>query len=78
MSLVVRLFGHCRQAFYQSKADLEKTVVFERKAVEAVIEIRREDPGIGGYKLWLMLTGLFGRDFMPGRDRFSCFFAARG
>lgn len=78
MSLVVRLFGHCRQAFYQSKADLEKPVVFERKAVEAVIEIRREDPGIGGYKLWLMLTDLFGRDFMPGRDRFFVLLRRKG
>jgi len=67
---VVRLFGHCRQAFYQSKADIEKEVRNERKLIDAVREIRSEDPGIGGYKLWLMLIALFGRDFVPGRDRF--------
>lgn len=27
-------------------------------------------PGIGGYKLWIMLMVLFGEDFMPGRDSF--------
>ena len=26
VALVVRLFGHCRQAFYQSKADIEEEV----------------------------------------------------
>ena len=31
VALVVRLFGHCRQAFYQSKADIEKEVEQEKK-----------------------------------------------
>lgn len=38
--------------------------------LSAVGEIRSEDPGIGGYKLWIMLTALFGKKFMPGRDSF--------
>lgn len=42
----------------------------ERTILENVEEIRKEDPGIGGYKLWLMLCALFGRGFMPGRDSF--------
>ena len=78
VALVVRLFGHCRQAFYQSKADVEKEVERERKVVEAVKEIREEDPGIGGYKLWLMLISLFGRDFVPGRDRFFTILRRKG
>ena len=76
--LVVRLFGHCRQAFYQSKADIEKEVEHERKVLAAVREIRDEDPGIGGYKLWLMLISLFGRDFVPGRDRFFVLLRRKG
>jgi hypothetical protein len=40
VALVVRLFGRCRQAFYQSKADIEKEVAHERKVIEAVREIR--------------------------------------
>lgn len=75
---VCRLFGHCRQAFYQSRADIEREVARERKVIDAVREIRGEDPGIGGYKLWLMLTNIFGRDFVPGRDRFFAILRRRG
>ena len=78
VALVVRLFGRCRQAFYQSKADIEKEVEYERKAIEAVREIRSEDPGIGGYKLWLMLISMFGRGFVPGRDRFFVLLRRKG
>lgn len=38
--------------------------------LDTVREIRGEDPGIGGYKLWIMLIALFGGKFMPGRDSF--------
>ena len=65
-----RLFGHCRQAYYQSKADIETRLKNERLILESVREIRSEDPGIGGYKLWVMLVVLFGSRFMPGRDSF--------
>ena len=51
-----RLFGHCRQAYYQSKADIGSHVKNERLMLDTVREIRGEDPGIGGYKLWIMLT----------------------
>jgi len=78
VALVVRLFGHCRQAFYQSKADIEKEVDHEKKVIEAVSEIRQEDPGIGCYKLWLMLISLFGRGIVPGRDRFFVILRRRG
>ena len=78
VALVVRLFGRCRQAFYQSKADIEKEVEHERKVIEAVREIRGEDPGIGGYKLWLMLISMFGRGFVPGRDRFFALLRRKG
>ena len=78
VSLVVRLFGHCRQAFYQSKADIEKEKEHEREVIGAVREIRQEDPGIGGYKLWLMLIDMFGRAFVPGRDRFFVLLRRKG
>ena len=50
----------------------------ERKVIEAVREIREEDPGIGGYKLWLMLIDMFGRAFVPGRDRFYVLLRRKG
>ena len=78
VSLACRLFGHCRQAFYQSKADIEKEMEQERRLIGAVREIRTEDPRIGGYKLWLMLISLFGRDSVPGRDRFFVIMRRKG
>lgn len=68
--MVCRLFGHCRQAFYQLKVDIDAELKRNRILLDAVDEIRGEDPGIGGYKLWIMLTVLFGEEFMPGRDNF--------
>ena len=70
VALACRLFGRCRQAFYQSKADLLSELKRNRTILENVEEIRKEDPGIGGYKLWIMLCALFGSGFMPGRDSF--------
>ena len=78
VALVCRLFGHCRQAFYQSKADIESEKRRETRVVETVREIRGEDPGIGGYKLWLMLIDMFGRAFVPGRDRFYVLLRRKG
>lgn len=42
----------------------------DRILLDAVHDIRNEDPGIGGYKLWIMLIVLFGEKLVPGRDRF--------
>ena len=78
VALACRLFGHCRQAFYQSKADIKKEVEHERRILEAVRAIRTEDPRIGGYKLWLMLINLFGREYVPGRDRFFVIMRRKG
>lgn len=70
VTLACRLFGHCRQAFYQSKADIVSELRLERVIIGNVREIRGEDPGIGGYKLWVMLRALLGSGVMPGRDSF--------
>lgn len=40
------------------------------RIIDAVIEIRRMDPGIGYFKLWLMLKRMFMSDWVPGRDAF--------
>lgn len=41
-----RLFGHCRQAFYQSKADIEAEVNRDKFILDNVREILDEDPGM--------------------------------
>lgn len=40
------------------------------RITDAVAEIRKLDPGIGYYKLWLMLRRMFVNDWVPGRDAF--------
>lgn len=78
ISLACRLLGHCRQAFYQSKVDIAKEAECERRVIASVRAIRTEDPRIGGYKLWLMLIGMYGREHVPGRDRFFVMLRRRG
>lgn len=78
VTLACRLFGRCRQAFYQSKADIGKESLRERQLMSSVKEIREEDPRIGGYKLWLMLISMYGREYVPGRDRFFAILRRRG
>lgn len=78
VALACRLFGHCRQSFYQCRTDLEKRMEHERLLLSAVMEIRDEDPGIGGYKLWLLCCSLFGRGSVPGRDTFLALLRRKG
>ena len=40
------------------------------RIIDAVRQIRQMDPGIGYYKLWLMMKRMFGCGRVPGRDAF--------
>ena len=40
------------------------------RIVDAVRQIRQMDPGIGYYKLWLMVKRMFQCDWVPGRYAF--------
>ena len=64
------MLGHSRQAFYKKKTDGVEKLTTERKILDTVHEIREIDPGIGGVKLWLILSTMFGSGRMPGRDAF--------
>ena len=44
--------------------------IVENIICSAVNDYRSDDPGIGGFKLYLMLCDLYGRDQMMGRDSF--------
>lgn len=46
--------------------------------MDSVSEIRKLDPGIGGYKLWLMLKDMFQEGWLPGRDSFYSLLRSRG
>lgn len=50
----------------------------ESQIVNSVKDIREEDPGIGAYKLWLMMIDMYGRDYVMGRDRFFVVLRRRG
>lgn len=71
MTDLCELFGVSKQAYYQydENAALAK-IAREDFALQFIKEIRREDPGIGGPKLWLMYQQQFGCDYPIGRDRF--------
>ena len=64
------MLGRSRQAFYKKKTDGVEKLTTERKILDTVHEIREIDPGIGGVKLWLMLSTMFGSGRMLGRDAF--------
>jgi len=64
------LLGHSRQAFYKKKTDEAEQLAREVRILDAVREIRETDPGIGGVKLWLMLSVMFKTGWVPGRDKF--------
>jgi transposase InsO family protein len=65
-----RLFGHTKQAYYKNKRHEAEQVRRLMRIIDAVTEIRKMDPGIGYYKLWLMVKGMFQDDWVPGRDAF--------
>ena len=70
MTAACDLLGHSRQAFYKKKTDEAEQLAREIRILDAVREIREIDPGIGGVKLWLMLSVMFNTGWMPGRDKF--------
>ena len=63
------LFGKTRQAYYKKKKTDDKILLQTDKMIKEVRDIRKLDPGIGAYKLFLMLHGIFG-GHMFGRNRF--------
>lgn len=64
------LFGKTREGYYSvSKDTLEKRMYTETEILSSVREIRDRAPGIGAYKLFLILKGIFHKE-MPGRDWF--------
>ena len=52
------------------KSDYEQESKRNGELVDAVKEIREEDPGIGCFKLFIMICCIFGQNRVPGRDNF--------
>ena len=72
MALFTGLFGYSRQSFYNGVKDNE----FAENAIEPLIvektkDYRKDTPGLGCAKLYLVIKKLFEQTgCMPGRDAF--------
>ena len=65
------LLGVSKQAYYQYDEDaVHAKAAREEFAIQYVMEARKEDPGMGGKKLWYMYQKEFHSDNPIGRDRF--------
>ena len=65
-----KLLGVSKQAYYQHEDTTIVKLAQESFVVEFIKEIRKNAPGIGGYKLWLMYQKAFGADYSVGYNRF--------
>lgn len=64
------LFGKSRQAYYKWHPREFRNCAIENIVLEEARRIRSEAPGMGAYKIYLILLDVFGRENMPGRDAF--------
>ena len=64
------LLGQSKQAYYKKQKRDEECIPRVIRIVDAVRQIREMGPGIGYYKLWLMMKRMFVEDWVPGRDAF--------
>ena len=81
MNTLCRLFGYSRQSFY-NREDPDNDFVdnaLETMIVEKAREYRKDNPGLGCAKLYLIVKRLFeSTDRMPGRDAFIELLRANG
>ena len=65
------LFGVSKQAYYKYNEDVALAkAASEEFALQYIKSIRELDPGIGGYKIWVMYSREFSCEQRIGRDRF--------
>lgn len=70
METLCRLFGKTREGYYSvSRERRAQRALTEKEIIEKVREVRSRAPGIGAFKLFLILKEIF-LDRMTGRDRF--------
>lgn len=73
------LFGKSKQAYYKHDSDVcLRRMAMEELAVRYIRDVRAKDPGIGGFKIWIMYAREFGQASAIGRDRFCEIFDRYG
>ena len=71
MAELCGLLGVSKQAYYQYDEDaVHAKAAREEFAIQYIRDVRKDDPGIGGKKLWYMYQRDFRFDCPIGRDRF--------
>ena len=79
ISELCELVGVSKQAYYQYDEDIAiAKAAREEFALQYIKDIRKEDPGLGGVKLWYMYRDKFGCDSPIGRDRFCRIISENG
>lgn len=79
MAELCGLFGKSKQAYYKHDTDVEmRKLTMEDLAVRYIEEVRSNDHGIGGLKIWIMYVREFGAASAIGRDRFCEIFDRYG
>ena len=71
MTRLCSLFGATRQAYYKyDEQALQTALLRDKMAIEYVLRVREQDPGIGGKKLYTMYLKELQSESPIGRDRF--------
>lgn len=70
INALCRLFGVSKQAYYQYADDYFARLAREELVIQYAQDIRKDAPGIGGEKLWLMYNAEAGVTGQLGRDAF--------
>lgn len=78
METLCALFGKTRQAYYKWRPSDFSECFMEEIIIEEVKRIRETAPGIGSSTLFPLLSNIFGRENMIGRDRFYALMKERG
>lgn len=65
-----KLLGKSKQAYYKHEDTEMARLALESFVVEYIKGVRKQDPGIGGEKLWEMYRKKFGRKNRVGYNRF--------
>ncbi len=79
ISELCELVGVSKLAYYQYDEDIAiAKAAREEFALQYIKDIRKEDPGLGGVKLWHMYRDKFGYDSPIGRDRFCRIISENG
>lgn len=80
MDRLCRLFDRTKQAHYEHSDFTQRKLAEEAFVLQFVKSVRKQDPGIGGEKLWKIYQNKFGShsEYKVGRDKIESIIAKYG